>query len=360
VKRLVPLVAVVLAALGAPAGAEDPAGFPSVGSAAPAPAPTLDDVAKQRMAALRKFVRDKQTDPKFAEHEHVGGGCRIDHGRKVVELTFNANGVLHCRLAEVAEGYQIDVFVLTVKSLYATGDHYFVTAKPGEPLKVAPIHGSSDVVKATISMLSGLHAEAVEADWWHAPRLLGPFHTDSVTLTVSLDEAGVEAETKLSIAPLYVFNLGAVALVGPGYSSYSVVDGKIAESTNRADISYYLGVHVYPLSWNRNGNKKLRPGRYYNDHYSDGVDRISLVLGVNLAHPTEGGYAGISLELYNGIAITGGWQPRKVHRLHDGSSVGDPIMGDAAPTDSKWDLTGWGVGLSINATLLKPLVSMAK
>jgi len=360
-RRLLPLLGVLLAAPGArPARADDPPGFPSTGGGAPAAGkPTVDELARQRMAALRKFVRDKESDPKYAEHEHAGGACRIDHAKKLVTLTFSADGVLHCRLSELAEGYRIEVYVLTVQGLYASGDHYGVSVKTGEPLKAAPIHGSSSDAKAALAVLSGLGEDYSAAEWWKAPRTYGPYHFDGITLTISLDEAGVEAQTQLKMAPLYLVNLSVVALAGPGVSSYAIVDGKIAESTNKADLDYYVGVHVFPLSWNRNGHKQLRPGRYYSDRYDSWADRISLVVGANLSHPREGGYLGAALELYNGIAITGGWQPRKLHALDPRSAVGDPITGDAVPTNSTWKLANWGVGLSVSSTILKPLGSLA-
>lgn len=355
------LVVGALAALAMPgaAWAGDPPGFPSTpGATGPAPGPSPDDVARGRIAALKKFARDKESDPMFAEHEAAERGCRIDHGHRLVTLTFNADGTLHCKLTELAEGYQLEIYVLTVKDVYSTGNHYRVTVAPGAPLKAVPIHGTSSDVKAALEMLAGAHAEYVDAAWWRAPIAYGPYHFDSGTITVALDEAAISEDTKLAIAPLYPLNLSVIALAGPGLSSFAVVDGKIAESRNPADLAYYFGVHAYPLSWNRNGNNKTRPGRYFSDDYSDWVDRVSLVAGVNLSHPTEGGYLGAAVEVYSGISITGGWQPRKFRQLQAGHAVGDPIMGSEAPTDAAWKLTGWGVGLSVDATLIKPLLSL--
>jgi hypothetical protein len=246
-----------------------------------------------------------------------------------------------------------------VKSLYASGDHYGVTIKTGEPLKAAPIHGTSADTKAALSALSGLGEDYSAADWWKAPRTYGPYHFESITLTISLDEAGVETQTQIKIAPLYLLNLSVVAVIGPGFSTYSVADGKIAESKNQANIDYYFGINVFPLSWNRNGNKKLRPGRYYSDRYDSLPDRLSLVLGANLSHPSEGGYLGVAFELYYGIALTAGWQPRKLRELKPQTFVGDAITGDAVPTDATWKLASWGVGLSVNSTILKPLAGLA-
>jgi hypothetical protein len=350
----------LLVALGAGrARAADPPGFPSTGTPAPtgADAVTTDTVAKDRIAALKKFARDKQTDPMYAQHEAAGGACAIDLDRRVVTLTFGADGVLHCKLPELAEGFKLDVWVLTVKSLYATGGHYRVLAKPGEALKAVPVHGSSDDVKAVLRVLSGLQEAYATADWWHAPVQYGPYHHDSITLTIALEEAGIEEQTKITITPLYSVNLGVAALVGPGFSRYTVAGGKISESKDQANLDYYFGVHVYPFSWQRNGNNSLRPGRYFSDTYSTFGDRLSLLVGINLAHPTLGGYVGAAIELYSGVSITGGWQPRKLDMLKTGSAVGDAVMmGEAVPTEARWKLASWGVGLSIDVTLLKPIL----
>ena len=88
--------------------AADPPGFPSKPGGQPAPpgaapkASQADDLARERIAALKKFARDNEADPKFAEHEGPQRACRIDHGRQLATLTFNADGTLHCKLAELA------------------------------------------------------------------------------------------------------------------------------------------------------------------------------------------------------------------------------------------------------------------
>jgi hypothetical protein len=358
-------VVVGLAALGALAGGArgDPPGFPSTAPAAvPATgsgsaAPTLDEIARARITALKKFVRDKESDPAFAAHEGPARACRIDRDRRLVTLTFNADGTLHCKLAELAEGYQIEILILTVKDVYSTGNHYRVTVTPGAPLKAAPVRGTSSDVKAVLELLGSRLANYTEADWWRAPTMYGPYHFDTGTITIALDEAAVSEDTKLAIAPLYLLDLAVIGLVGPGLSTFSLVDGKIFESHNRADLAYYFGVHAYPLSWNRNGNRSLRPGRYFSDEYSAWNDRLSLVVGINLGHPTEGGFVGGAIELYGGISLVGGWQPRKYHRLQAGHMVGEMVMGTDLPLDAAWDLSGWGVGLAVDATLLRPLLA---
>lgn len=352
--------ALIALALGRVARA-DPPGFPSTPAATP-PAPaagpqTADDVARARIAALKKFVRDKEADRKFAEHEGEGRACRIDHEHQLVTLTFNADGTLHCKLGEVAEGYQLEIWILTVKGQFSGPGHYRVTVAPGAPLKSVPVHGTSDDVKAELAVLGGLHAEFTDADWWCAPTRFGPYHFDSGTVTIVLDEAAVTQETKLAITPLYRFNLTVLGVVGPGLPGFAIANGKITESLNRADLAYYFGIHAYPFSWHRNGNNHTLPGRYFSDDYGGWYDRLSVVAGINLSHPTEAGFVGAAIEVYGGVAITGGWQPRKYQRLHAGNAVGDMIMGDQVPTDSVWKLTGWGVGLSVDATLLKTLLA---
>jgi hypothetical protein len=349
-----------VAALLAGVARADPPGFPSTPTtpaAAPAGPQAADDFAKARIAALRKFVRDKEADKKFAEHEGAERACHIDHERQLVTLTFNADGTLHCKLTELAEGYQFDIWILTVKDRFSGPGHYRVSVTPGAPLKSVPIHGTSDDVKAEIAVMSGLHEDFTDADWWCAPLHYGPYHFDSGTITIALDEAAVTQETKLTIAPLYRFNLTVLALAGPGLPSYSIADGKINENRNAADLAYYFGIHAYPFSWHRSGNSRSMPGRYFSDDYGGWLDRVSVIAGVNLSHPTEGGYLGAAVEVYGGVSITGGWQPRKYQRLQSGNAVGDMIMGTEVPTDSVWKLTGWGVGLSVDATLLKTLLS---
>jgi hypothetical protein len=355
-----------IAGLGVHGASADPPNFPSTRSPAPATQPaatapvkpsSTDDFVHNQIAALKKFSHDKETDPAFAEHEGHDRACRIDRDHLVVTLTFNADGTLHCKLAELAEGYELDVWVLTMKGLYDTGSHYRVTVATGAALGFAPIHGTSDDVKAELAVLSGLHAEITEAAWWHANSHYGPYHFDSATITVALDEAAVSQDTKLTIVPLYRFALTVLAVAGPGVPSYAVADGKISQSQDRADLAYYFGVHFYPLSWHRDGKQHTLPGRYFSDEYSDWYDRISLLAGVNLSHPTEAGYLGAAVEVYGGVAITGGWQPRKYNRLHAGNAVGDMITGDTVPTDSVWKLNGWAAGISIDASLLKTLLA---
>jgi hypothetical protein len=99
------------------------------------------------------------------------------------------------------------------------------------------------------------------------------------------------------------------------------------------------------------------PGRYFSDDYSAWQDRISLIAGVNLSHPTEGGFIGGAIEVYGGVSISGGWQPRKYRQLHEGSAVGDTIVAAEVPTDEVWKTNGWGVGISVDATVLKTLLS---
>jgi hypothetical protein len=347
-----------------PAWAGDPPGFPSSpgspGSPAGPPAATeskaADAFARERMAAIAKFARDKEEDPMFAEREGPRGACLIDRDRRLLRLTFNADGTLHCKPSVLAEGYQIEANVLTVKSLYATGNHYRVSAKPGAPLKAVSVHGSAEDVKAAVTAMAGLHEDYSAAAWWQAPRLLGPFHNEDVTLTVALDEAGVREDTTLSITPLSMVNLGVVALVGPGERAYSVANGVIKEHAASAQLDYFFGVHLYPLSWSRNGQKKLRPGRYFATEYTSLADHVSLLAGIDLAHPREAAYLGLAVEVITGISLTGGWQPRKVARLQAGSAPGDMISGDAVPTDSSWKLSRWGIGLSVDASFLKPIV----
>jgi hypothetical protein len=349
----------VLTTLAPPVRAADPPGFPSTGAlpTTQPSQPSVGDFARERIAAIAKFVRDKEEDPAFAEREGAHGICRVDRARRVLVLTFNADGTLHCKAPPVAEGYQLEVNVLTVKSLYASGNHYRVSAKPGAPLKAVSVHGTAEDVKAAVTAMAGLREDYTTAAWWQAPRLLGPFHNEDVTLTVALDEAGVREDTVLAITPLSTFNLGVVALVGRGTTTYSVVDGTINEHVASTDLSYYFGVHVYPLSWSRNGQKRLRPGRYFAPEYVTLADHVSVLAGIDLAHPREGAYLGVALELYGGISLTAGWQPRKLAHLQAGSAAGDPITGDAVPTDASWKVDRWGVGLSVDASLLKPIVS---
>jgi hypothetical protein len=364
--------AAVAAAIAAIAGAvapgvhraaADPPGYPSkpggqpAAQGAPPKTSQADDLARERIAALKKFVRDNEADPKFAEREGPRRACRIDHARQLATLTFNADGTLHCKLDELAEGYELEIHILTVKQLYATGNHYRVTIAPGAPLKTVPIHGSSDDVKAELAVLAGLHEDYSEADWWQAPIHYGPYHFDSGTITITLDEAGVAQDTKLAIEPLYRLALSVVAVVGSGAPSYTVADGKIVESANRADIAYYFGVHAYPFSWHRDGKNHVLPGRYFNDDYVAWYDRISLLVGANLSHPTEAGFLGAAVEVYPGVAITAGWQPHKLNRLHTGYAVGGMFVGDPIPTDSVWKFTSLAAGISIDASLLKTLLA---
>jgi hypothetical protein len=348
--------------------AADPPGFPSNGSAVqatqlPAPGSTVPpnadaDWLQREIAALKKFSHDKESDPAFAEYEGRDRACRIDHDHLVVTLTFNADGTLHCKLAELAEGYELDIRVLTMKGRYDTGNHYRIHVATGAALSFAPIHGTTTDVKAELEVLKQAgNAEVVDVAWWHAPSHYGPYHFDSATITVALDERAVSQDTKLTIVPLYRFALTVLAVAGPGVPGYTIADGKISQSLNRADLAYYFGVHLYPLSWHRDGMRHTLPGRYFSDYYSQWYDRISVLAGVNLSHPTEAGYLGAAVEVYAGVALTAGWQPRKYNRLHTGYAVGDMFVGDPVPTDAVWKFGSWAVGISIDASLLKTLLA---
>lgn len=348
-----------VAAFVGPAWAEDPPGFPSSPSSPtrPASGPSeLDAFAGERMAAISKFARDKEEDPRFAEREEKNGKCRIDRERSVLMLTFNADGTLHCKAPALAESYAIEVHILTVKSLFATGNHYRVTAKPGRALPAVSVHGAAADVKAAITAMSGLREDYSEAAWWQAPRLLGPFHNEDVTLTVTLDEAGVKQDTALTITPLSAVNLSVLAALSPGVTTYVVADGAVKAQRNDRELDYFFGVHLYPLSWARIAKGRLRPGRYFVPEYVSFADRLSLTVGMDLARPRESAYLGLSLEVYSGISVTAGWQPRKVPRLTDGVVEGQALEGDVVPERSAWDLRRWAVGLSLDASLLKPLV----
>lgn len=358
--RCVSSVAVLLLSisLSGSAHASDPPGMSSTGSPPPTapPGPGNEDAAaQQRIAALKQFVLQHQQDADFAEKEDPHARCRVDHAAHRVHLVFRADGVLHCTVDELAEGYTFDVAILTIKDLYDTGDHYLVTVKPGDRLASVPVHGNADDAKAVLGVLG---APPAQPGWWTSRDAYGPYRNKDVTITITLQAAAVSEDTKLPVTPVYLLNVAVVAIAGPSATTYSVSNGKISSNSSAADLSYYFGVHLYPLSWNRNGEGDLRPGRYFNGKYQSFSDRFSVVLGANLSHPTQQGYIGLAIELHDGVSITGGWQPRKVQKLQSGHSVGDMTMSENAPTDSEWDLSNWGIGLSIDATVLKPITSL--
>jgi len=341
-------IAILFAILStATAFAGDPPGLPSTGGSG--------DPAANNLAAIQKFASDKQDDREFATRESDKGKCRIDQDRQIVTLTFNADGKMHCTLPALAEGYRAEIMVLTM-SPYDQGTHYRVVVTTGDVLDKTLVHGSADDVKALLGYLAAVHGAPPDETpkWWTSPILLGPYAFADVTFTIKLDEAGISTDNKLTIAPLYAFNLSALAIVGPGTTTYSVAGGKIASDSNRGELDYYFGVHFYPLSWVKNGT----PKRYFDTNYQSAFDRFSIVAGLNLAHPTQGGYLGGALELGWGLSITGGWQPRKVDALAGGATVGTATDATDAPTYSRWDFANWGVGLSLDATVFKPIFSI--
>src|SRR5262249_26691904 len=158
----------------------DPPDFPSVAQPGVTGNPASLSDMQQRIAAVKKFAHDKESDPAFAEHEGLDHACRIDRAHQVVTLTFNADGTLHCKLAELAEGYELDVWVLTMKDMFDTGNHYRVRVATGAALSFAPVHGTSADVRAELEVMKQIgNASITEAAWWHANSHFGPYHFDS-------------------------------------------------------------------------------------------------------------------------------------------------------------------------------------
>jgi hypothetical protein len=351
--KMVPTVVLLLAAIVGTAVAGDPAGMPSTNPPPPSTGEATDAAAQERIATLKKFVAGHLADENYrGDYEDASGRCKIESG--VVHLAFRADGVLHCRLGELAEGDRFEVHILTFGE-YVSGDHYVVSVTPGSRLGPGPVHGSVDDVKAVLGMFT--EATPGQVGWWKSP-LYGPYHAADVTITITLSKAGVANDTKLTVAPLYVANVSVVGVAGPGATTYSVADGMIAPNRKSVALSYFFGLQLYPLSWRRNGDGRYRSGRYFSDRYQAWPDHISLVLGVSLDHPTQAAYVGLAVEVHPGISLTAGWQPRKVEALQAGHMTGEMIPEDSAPVDHRWDLRNWGVGLAIDGTLLKPLTAV--
>jgi hypothetical protein len=311
------------------------------------------DTAYDRVVALEQFVRDKRDNPKFKEYENADGTCLVDQSEQYVILTFSADGTLHCRIPAIAEGYRIRIYVLTTLE-YAIGtDRYSVAVRPGQTPKVAVARVGGETVAAAIRREAQPAAAQQAAEWWHPRIEYGPYPASSIVIEITNESAGVDRETKLDIATLSTFSLAVFGLAGRGFDSYEVLDGKIGKDHSEFGFDYYFGAQVYPLSWNRNAFHKLRPGRYFSEPYESCVDRWSLVLGLSANHPFEAAYLGVGFEVVHGIAITAGWQPRRVEELKSGYAVGSPVVGDKAPIDKRWDAANFGIGIALDSTIAR-------
>ncbi|HYO60247.1 hypothetical protein, partial [Archangium sp.] len=74
---------------------------------------------------------------------------------------------------------------------------------------------------------------------------------------------------------------------------------------------------------------------------------------------------GASVEVVTGLAVTVAWVPRRIERLTVDSNgrqyqVGDAFEGTSAPTQKRWDLNSFGVGLAADATIMKSVVQLFK
>ncbi len=326
------------------------------------PPEATPDEATVRLGQILKFVRDHEKDTGlWRQREDEGQICHVDLASKAVDVTFRADGVMHCRLDELAEGFEVRVHILTLRRYAKTApdgqSHYLVTAQPGQALSdLVPIRGAADDVKAALAAVRWALVAADEAPAWDDWGEVGPFHAVDVSIKVDLKEAGVEHATTLAVTRLFALNLGFVAVGGPGTATYAVKAQAISADRPVFQPNFYFGVQWYPFSWNRNGNKKLASGRYFSARYEAWYDRLAIVAGISLDHPTESLFLGLSCELLRGVSLVAGWQPRLVQRLTAGHSVGERIDGEV-PIDHVWQFANWGVGLEIDASIAKSVLS---
>jgi hypothetical protein len=327
----------------------------------------LDEKVRARLAAVNNFVQRHDRDAEWKTKENDDQSCVVHPDERYVDLTFRADGVMHCKLNELAEGYKVRIWILAIatdarKPAKEKAGNYLITATPGTALsgRVA-VRGAFDDAKAAADALAklGLHgAEAeVPADWSEEGDY-GPFHNSSVTLKIELKAAAIAAETKVTIAPLYTFNIGVFAIGNKGDNvTYSVADMKIQEQKSTFKLGYFVGVQWYPFSWNKDGRGHWTSGRYFNDLYTNWYDRVGLAAAISLTEPTKTFYVGLSVSVVAGFNVTAGWWPGVNQKLKTGYMVGQPIEGTEPPVDDKWDWSRWGVGLAVDATVAKTLTS---
>lgn len=329
--------------------------------------PALDEKVRARLAAVNKFVKRHERDHKWWEHENPNQSCRVHQAERYVELTFRADGAMHCKLDELAEGYKARIWILAIDTDAGDVDkshdsHYLVTITPGDALsdRVA-VRGAFDDAKAAAEALAKLKllgAEVEPAPAWSNEGDYGPFHNSSVTIKIEVKDAAIAKETKVTIAPLYTFNVGVYAIGHPGENvEYSVADKKIQEQKSSFKLGYFVGLQWYPFSWDKDGRGQLTSGRYFNDLYTTGWDRIGIAGAISLTEPTKTFYLGLSISVFAGFNVTAGWWPGVTERLKSGYTVGQTVEGTDPPVDKKWDWSRWGVGLAVDATVAKSLTS---
>ncbi len=355
-----------------PPGTAAPGGTSGSGSHSTTTVGAADDQAVKNAAEVAKFVLDQEKSTQWTEHEGRKGFCRVDDGNGTVDLTFRADGTLHCKALPLAEGYKVHVWILTMKKYAAhpaTGTEgkkastYLVKATPGADLANGlAIRGAADDVKAALAFLEklGTKASDVESPTWSDEGEFGPWHAADVSIQVDLKVAALTQTTKLKIAPLYNVNLAIAAVGGPGVTEYSVANGAIQEQKPSVAIDYYLGLEVFPLAWHRNGLGDLTMGRYFESAYERWWERIPLIAGISLSHPTEKVFVGTGFHVLDGIGLVAGWQPRQVQKLKAGFAPGQAVQGTSAPVEQEWDLTGWGVGIVVDAAVAKTVTSAFK
>jgi hypothetical protein len=340
-------------------------GGPAAESTAPA---AQSDQAAKNLAEVTKFVRDQEKKPAWQEKEGDHRRCRVDRTAKAVDLTFRADGTMHCLLSGLAEGYQAHVWIYTMVKYAADAENnksssYLVMATAGTPFgSGVSIHGAADDAKRALAFLESLNAKASnqEDPAWSDEGAFGPFHATDATFEIKLPQAGLSKTTKVTIERIYSVSLAVLALGGPGIAEYTIANGTIQEQKPQVNLDYYLGLGVSPFAWNKNGLDQTVPGRYYDSLYDGSWDRVLLLVGVSISHPTEKLFVGAGVEVIDGLAFVGGWQPRQRQRLSSGYAVGQAVEGTDVPADKKWDTSGWAVGLSVDASVAKSIAAAFK
>jgi hypothetical protein len=286
------------------------------------------------------------------------GRCPTNASGMEVVIYFVANGQKACDLVDVPEGARIVARVLLRCGWLG---EYSITAEKGKTSSHLIRGATSPDVSAPKSAAALAQPDAI----CYQQQLLGPYDSDTVSITVADALNSITVKTDVTIAARYVFNMAALALVGPARTTYSITNGAIAQSKEDVALDYFIGIHWYPFAWRTvyraesDGGTQVANGRYFSFRYDNPWDYIAVVVGASISDPLKAGYLGLAIGPFAGFALTAGFQPRKEQSLQPGNAVGDKFTGSNAPVDDLWK-SEWGIGISVDASIAKAISGALK
>ncbi len=149
-----------------------------------------------------------------------------------------------------------------------------------------------------------------------------------------------------NVNPLYtgMLTLGAARtdLVNPGFKLATVGSQTVIAAGEEGDQDLVYTLFYTPFVWGKRDMQKSVPW----------FKRLNPTIGVAPEDITENAFAGITVDLPAGIALTYGRHFRQVQVLTQGLTVGSPFSGtaDTIPTAKEWDdKSFWAISIDLRA-----------